>query len=553
METKGIYQYIFNQLLEHVKESRSVKSSNYREMKSRIEPMIVLGDEEYDLYQNIVEDNTVAVKSFIVYMIKHMMECFTQEDEDFALRYKNREFFEHGVYDMMLPAGDKKIAYHFMREELVNKEILSYIEKGFDALVIVHMNNYDDFGYQCCITDTNLYNKKAHLSVKHMTLQEFFCDMFGQDEYEIFLEYLGKFNDAAQTIIGYNTVLAPTEDNIEKFKKTTLKELLEFKYEQYVQEGVDPKQIEKIRYNYFERCLYKIMLGDSTFANSFLSSEWNYKIYKATDSLEQTGIIAGYLKSIEQLAYEIAKLHVGERDVTIRKKSWANGSFFTKKVAEKIDFSLGELEYFFVENNNLFGVTDDVRAYIVETVADWRENQRNGYFHKHNLKDINKVDEIRNKAIFLYFLLLGGCKIRNVDVVKLKPYIEKQEDPKDEKQLLEEFKNWIEEIFDYGIPGNDAALIFNLYDVKDYGWAIQLTTIEKKEELSAGTFAKEKFTSGKNLYKWKSTVEEGQAQEYITKIIKRYVDSGQAHDRVKQFTTVGVWCRLGTKIVIDTK
>ena len=44
---------------------------------------------------------------------------------------------------------------------------------------------------------------------------------------------------------------------------------------------------------------------------------------------------------------------------------------------------------------------------------------RNNYFHKDNIHDWDKIDEIRNSTFDLLFLLIGGFKITESEVKKL--------------------------------------------------------------------------------------------------------------------------------------
>lgn len=67
----------------------------------------------------------------------------------------------------------------------------------------------------------------------------------------------------------------------------------------------------------------------------------------------------------------------------------------------------------------MFDVNDFAKRHIVDAIADWREKHRNGFFHKHNLQSIDKVKEIRNQTLQLYFLILGGCTIGDADFPKL--------------------------------------------------------------------------------------------------------------------------------------
>ena len=44
-------------------------------------------------------------------------------------------------------------------------------------------------------------------------------------------------------------------------------------------------------------------------------------------------------------------------------------------------------------------------------VSCFRIECRNGYFHTHNLNDWSIVQKTRENAIYLYFVLLGGCVV----------------------------------------------------------------------------------------------------------------------------------------------
>lgn len=56
---------------------------------------------------------------------------------------------------------------------------------------------------------------------------------------------------------------------------------------------------------------------------------------------------------------------------------------------------------------------------MIQAIDDWREKHRNGYFHRDNLQSEAKVKEIRNQTLQLYFLILGGCKIKKEDFERL--------------------------------------------------------------------------------------------------------------------------------------
>lgn len=92
---------------------------------------------------------------------------------------------------------------------------------------------------------------------------------------------------------------------------------------------------------------------------------------------------------------------------------------FTKENEDMVDTTLGALEQVIAHNGQILDVNKYAKEHIVSTIDDWREKQRNGYFHKHNLQSIKKVAEIRDKAIQLYFLILGSCTIKDEQLKEL--------------------------------------------------------------------------------------------------------------------------------------
>lgn len=72
-----------------------------------------------------------------------------------------------------------------------------------------------------------------------------------------------------------------------------------------------------------------------------------------------------------------------------------------------------------INHTNILTVNVYVKNVLLDPIDDWRNKQRNGYFHKDNLHSIEKVNEIRDKAFYLYYLILGSFKIEDKDLIKL--------------------------------------------------------------------------------------------------------------------------------------
>ena len=171
--------------------------------------------------------------------------------------------------------------------------------------------------------------------------------------------------------------------------------------------------------NFLKEKWYEIMVGESDFARSFLTSEWIFKKYLYNENLDNTYIVAGYLKSVEQLLWDIIfRLGQGK---------YIRGLAIQETDNDDIDKTLGSLEYFITsyENDDIF---DRVFAYskhflmryLRSKLRIWRTYYRNGYFHKDNLKDEEKIKKIREETIYIYFLLLGSVDLSKDDIGWLK-------------------------------------------------------------------------------------------------------------------------------------
>ena len=72
-----------------------------------------------------------------------------------------------------------------------------------------------------------------------------------------------------------------------------------------------------------------------------------------------------------------------------------------------------------IKYNDILEINEYAQTSLIKTIDDWRNKQRNGYFHKDNIHSIDKVNEIREKAFLLYFLILGSCTIKDEQFAEL--------------------------------------------------------------------------------------------------------------------------------------
>lgn len=246
------------------------------------------------------------------------------------------------------------------------------------------------------------------------SLNWLFDTYFGEGEYLLFKEALLTYKKQVDEILGYALVRVLNSSALEKFRMITEKELLKFNYAQVetitvISEkknqppkpcNLEPGEYDKIRRQFIAKVKYKVLLGQSDFAESLITAEWLRDSMRKAQAIDLTVIGTGYFKAAEQLLYNLAKLRFSDAD-------------------EKETF--GNFAYRYQKNQKLFFHGDllpSTREYVYESIYSYAK-LRNGYFHKHNIHDPNRIEEIRTATFLLMFLLLGSQKLSGTDLAAL--------------------------------------------------------------------------------------------------------------------------------------
>lgn len=256
-----------------------------------------------------------------------------------------------------------------------------------------------------------------------LLFEDFLLGQFGVEELNLFKKAMSTYRHEMHEMVGYQITEIFNDRNLYQLKSELDSDIYNYQYDRIKKEiyeklyskDVTFKDIymdtyKKIKNRYLEGRRYKILLGENDFAKSFLTSEWIYKKYFSLPEMDNTFIVTGYLKSIEQLLWDIIYI-VGQgrkiRNVTIERDN-----------SDEIDTTLGSLEHFITNYSNddlfekFFGPsTHFVMRYLKTQLSVWRLNYRNGYFHKSNLQDKKKIDIIRDETFFLFLLILGTISL----------------------------------------------------------------------------------------------------------------------------------------------
>lgn len=334
-----------------------------------------------------------------------------------------KETPEREVVDFILEMDSKSIGIlisftsNFMPN--VSDETMQIIDK----LMVVVLQDSMDVQPQFYKPNSYKYrNYKYKDCIEQMTIKQFF-EMLGRDDYEDFKECVGRYNYDAEQKLGITVSAIPTKKAVGKHREKIRKELLSYFYENELQTIFEEEEIADMK-KWFENN-YEVLTSNADFSRSLISSEWYYDLQVKTDGgIEQTAIVAGYLKSLEQLLCSI--LLVLSEDENNEFMFFTNKEGKEKTGQDRLPLNYDNQKLVLTMAKNILKaikgnkksvlrrtkMTDRVIEYLEKYV----EKTRNGYMHKDNLYEWSDIQNIRTKTYAAYFMVLGTFFI---DVEKL--------------------------------------------------------------------------------------------------------------------------------------
>ncbi len=224
-------------------------------------------------------------------------------------------------------------------------------------------------------------------------------------------------------------------------------------------------EISLIKNRIMSNRLYEVIFGRQEFAKSFVASEWRYLNEQSYEALEQTGTVAGYLKSIEQFFWWILEMFAGESSgkslsfpyhgkydegstkyfyngelhnssiKNVQYKKWRVFPLNRETLKEhKSEITLGVMEYFLrykCLNKGLYiHEIDDCDmpssasfgSRFADLVKQFRTESRNDKLHKDNFVEKGKVEDIRGMTLAIIVLALGSINFGENGLRQLEEY-----------------------------------------------------------------------------------------------------------------------------------
>lgn len=381
---------------------------------SVMEPLFCVSNKQFPLMKTVAHFSNYQVlngcRQLCIDMCKQIglmvKETPEREDVDFILEIENESI---GVLI--------SFTSNFMPN--VSDEMMHTIEK----LMVVVLQDSMDGQPQFYKPNNHKYrNYKYKDCIEQMTIKQFF-EMLGRDDYEDFKECVGRYNYDAEQKLGITVSAIPTKKAVEKHREKIRKELLSYFYENELQTVFEEEEISDMK-KWFEKN-YEVLTSNADFSRSLISSEWYYDLQVKTDGgIEQTAIVAGYLKSLEQLLCSI--LLVLSEDENNEFMFFTNKEGKEKTGQDRLPLNYDNQKLVLTMAKNILKaikgnkksvlrrtkMTDRVIEYLEKYV----EKTRNGYMHKDNLYEWTDIQNIRTKTYAAYFMVLGTFFI---DVEKL--------------------------------------------------------------------------------------------------------------------------------------
>ena len=327
-------------------------------------------------------------------------------------------------------------------------DIVKDLIKNFqiDKVIILHFSDEQDFGL-------NQYREVINIS--DYSIKTFFEEFINGNLYNCFLTTLEEVIEEMHKLIGFNTIPSINIANVTSVKldlRETIKNI-DFQLLTYNSskefDSLSRNDLSNICSN-LDNGKAQVMVGESDFAQSYITSEYLYQVLvdkfnnnKLEYKFDYTSVVAGYLKTIEQFLYKLlcyqmdydrsekwikrGKKYVKRnhkrkypREEEVRKHPDNDEGIYQVLVSRNnlkfMDISLGSLIWYVSDNEKCWNLSAQGKKLLNKLLLDYKDSVRNGYFHKHNLEDIEEVKRIRENTLYLLCFIIGGLK--DFDITK---------------------------------------------------------------------------------------------------------------------------------------
>ena len=418
------YNILLNQAMKKVRNIRDPKSEKqeyvyygFQEVQNK--NVVSIGGSSHQIYVETTEKarkiTVECLEAILIYLFKYYnyeVESVERAKIAFKVQFAILDKKNSTLWLFKEPQCDLSIiTSRFILDEITKAKKHFNVQECF-FVYLMYENAHQQFLNYKTLGDA--INKNI------FSLHSLFDRYFGIEEFVEFQKCFTNYTKVVNDYLGFSIIKTLTPVAQVNFAKIVQYRLINFDYNRLLEIEMHNKKLSEscymdIRTKYFDNNLYFIMLGTGDYSESLITAEWMYDSMKKAQAIDLTVVGMGYLKAIEQLIYSIILLHKNEdRDI----KSNLRHGVCTVKLNDaqidngEIDSTIGALANFCKDNPDIFRSTLQFKAkrYVTEAIFVFKDI-RNGYFHKYNICEWSKINEIRDITYYLAFLLLGSLEL----------------------------------------------------------------------------------------------------------------------------------------------
>ena len=543
MGKEYLYEFAENALKEALVDVTNKISEGYKVYG--MEPMFRVANQNLRILKSVEGFTSKAVTNVVTDLLIHILEENSIEiDEN-----------KSNVVDFCISRNSQCMGYIVTDREnwFVNAEKAK--TDGIDKVVYIVLQNKTNGTVRFCEPRSKKFMESGCYRYVNNILLEDFLEELGVDEFESFKKIAQIYSDAAEEIVGINTAIVPTDEALDGSRETIKAEFVKEEYLAALNNTFTDTELNAIKK--VAGTNIDVLVGYEDFAKSFLSSEWYYNLQKQTDrGLDQTAIVAGYLKSVEQFIYALIVAHANRGwKIFVEHKRYtdANGNKrkypFDANYKNTYNLTLGALNAYMKEpRNKFFSNYDSIQTKIMDFLEKYCMHTRNGYLHKDNIYTWAEINEIRNQTYCAYYLLLGYLYINNDMRTSLKKRAVASKAKDTDGLEYKKFSEWITSLMKYDDDIGCKIIYFKLQEDK-------YTKFHKLE--IAGMDA---YSEGRNLFDenddrtvpkiirrfiytpfiWKSFTEGDALRDEVAHAIEKYLIEGEFAKSLKNYQAIVV-------------
>ncbi len=432
MEKQFDYSYLFDQALSRINSIRSPHSGHpeYKDLHWDIvqnQALFEFGGDDFEKMVNVYEQAKKISISCLQFIIQEQLKKYGYEME--VIHFSKEGKFLQNACFIFKDCKTKELLVFKVIEDSAGWKVkggeppaVAEVMKANGCSSCVYIYLMFDYAY-LQIVGHNDDETDPGRGYNLYSLKWFFEKYFGAEEYSRFFESVNTYINAVNANIGYSATKMLVPGALNNFRRIVERAAVNYDYTglieaEYNQRRISETDFNKIKEQFLMDRTILTLVGTRDFSESLITAEWLLDSMKKAKAIDLTVIGMGYFKAIEQLLFDLICLHKNCGLLIwknhSRKDLPENVELNDDNIESKaIEATLGSMAAFAKNAINVVfrnDLTMNARKFVVEAIYNYSK-LRNGFFHKDNIKQIQRIEEIREQTLYMCFLLLGSFEL----------------------------------------------------------------------------------------------------------------------------------------------